>query len=769
MLRHLCCVVAATTLASVALADGYRMECGGLTAVFNQHGKLIDLQKRGVSMLANSTDGPAWTLSYKGGSIDSKAYQEPPLVTYGDGEMTFRWQAADLPSVICSVRPNDDNDGLAFSSFVENNTKFRLDDFRYPQEFRFKITSPEDYLIVVQNTHHETNLTPLKGLKKFEVMYPGFMSMQMSGFRLGQDALLFYTDDTTAQVKEHHYEADGDILDYNVSHYIALRPDKFWEPDYSLVVCLLPNGDYNDMAHRYGKWARAQRWARKKFADKLALRPSMERILTDGLVRMDSLPAGKAFKQDKAHEPWHYIGDPKLNPSAIYEPYNDRLLQILLRHEKLYGVRPGWWLPMWSGSQFDSNFPVYFPLPDYMGDFEKFKNECERNGLTILPHVNVVQWAVFNFTPESQKRYQAEWDGSNYPNWIYANIRQIITNIGRSFERELPTVVGLSSPSDHHGIYLDCFAQGFAKDNNPASPYCEEANCYQLGKLHLARNVRKIIAGPLMTEGRMEYLLPYTDLTTGANGGSPNQLPLWEMVYGDCVVNNTFNSHWSPYFRKMWMMQGGLISSYWPKWGEDKGEDLDIYTETTCQRVIRHVEGTLMRRHDRPQGIAVSQWDNGVVFWNPPAAQADSARYRPWGPAAKKHDASPENLTFATALGEFAIESIARDGIWAWTPDGDFIADHVRKVSRNGETVFSCDSDDLVVIRGMGRWVIRNCSDKPVKVTIYSKCLKETTLPQGKWVRQQREESPHCIDGTVTLEIPANELFVSGIPLYSEK
>ena len=118
MLRHLCCVVAATTLASVALADGYRMECGGLTAVFNQHGKLIDLQKRGVSMLANSTDGPAWTLSYKGGSIDSKAYQEPPLVTYGDGEMTFRWQAADLPSVICSVRPIDDNDGLAFSSHL---------------------------------------------------------------------------------------------------------------------------------------------------------------------------------------------------------------------------------------------------------------------------------------------------------------------------------------------------------------------------------------------------------------------------------------------------------------------------------------------------------------------------------------------------------------------------------------------------------------------------------------------------------------------------
>ena len=771
MLRHLLSktFLCASVIASVALADDYRMECGGLTAQFNRQGKLVDFKNHGVSMLENSSEGAAWTLSYKGGSIDSLAYSEPPMVTYGGGEMTFRWQGKELPTVVCSVRPNDDGDGLAFSSFVENNTKFRLDDFRYPQEIRFRIISPEDYLIVVQNTGHNTYATPLKGLKKMDVMYPGFMNMQMTGFRLGKDAMLFYTDDTTAQVKDHSFEADGDFLNYKISHYIALRPDKFWEPDYSLVVCLLPDGDYNDMAHRYGKWARAQHWARKKFSDKLAERPSMERLLTDGLVRMDSLPAGKAFKQDKAHEPWHYIGDKTLNPNAIYEPYNKRLLEICLRHEKLYGINPGWWLPMWSGSQFDSNFPNYLPLPDYMGDFDTFKAECERNGLTILPHLNTVQWAVFNFTPETQKRYQAEWDGVNYPNWIYANIRQIITNLGRSFERELPTVVGLSSPSDHHGIYLDCMGQGFAKDNNPASPYWEEANCYQLGKLHQYRNIRKIIAGPVMTEGRGEYILPYIDLSTGANGNSPDHLPIWEMVYGDCVVNNTFNSHWSPWFRKMWIMQGGVISSYWPQWGEDKGQNLNIYTETACQRVVRHVEGTLMRRHDRPKKIAVSQWDNGVVFWNPPTVKEDKGRYSPWGPTANKDDAPAENLTFKTALGEFAIEEIQRDGIWAWMKDGDFIADHVRKVSHDGELLFSCDSDDIVVIRGLGRWVIRNCSAKPVTVTIFSKCLTDNPLPGGKWVRQQREETPKCSNGFVTLDIPADELFVSGIQLYSEE
>ena len=40
---------------------------------------------------------------------------------------------------------------------------------------------------------------------------------------------------------------------------------------------------------------------------------------------------------------------------------------------------------------------------------------------------------------------------------------------------------------------------------------------------------------------------------------------------------------------------------------------------------------------------------------------------------------------------------------------------------------------------------------------------------QGKWVRQQHEEAPYCKDGSVTIEIPADELFVSGIPLYTEE
>ena len=97
--------------------------------------------------------------------------------------------------------------------------------------------------------------------------------------------------------------------------------------------------------------------------------------------------------------------------------------------------------------------------------------------------------------------------------------------------------------------------------------------------------------------------------------------------------------------------------------------------------------------------------------------------------------------------------------------DGDFIADHVRRVSLNGETLFSCDADDLVVIRGLGRWVIRNCSAESVKVTIYSKLLAQKILLHGKWVRQQREETLECSDGTVTLEIPGDELFVTGIPL----
>ncbi|MBO4620194.1 MAG: hypothetical protein J5654_08805 [Victivallales bacterium] len=745
----------------VVVKSGNRLE-----AIFSEKGVLLDMRKDGIGMLDNRADGPAWTLTYKGGEFTSRQYATPPFVSYGGGETTFRWEQEGLPAVVASIRPLPEQDGFAFTCGVENETTVRLDDLRFPNEFRLKTRSDQDYLLVCKNTGLESLLTPLRTMKDFEVMYPGYMEMQFSGFRIGDDALLFYTDDTEAYVKSHSFSAKDDILAYAISEYIALAPGDFWDPIYSVVLRIIPSGDYNDMAHKYGEWARQQPWARKKIADKLAERPSLDRILTDGLCRFDSYPAGQSHRQTADDAPWDYIDDPEQNPFVKLEPYYEEDLMMFARHERLYGINPGWWLPIWSGRRFDAHFPEYFPVEKHMGDFEKFKAECIRQGFTFLPHMNTVQWAIFNMPEEVRPRYMATQDGSPYMNWKYANIRQVITNLARSFERERPTVQRISSKSDHAGIYLDCLAHGFAKDNSPGNPYGHYANGYQQAKIHQMRSIRKIIAGPVMAEGRTETLLPYMDLATGANGNSPNTLPIWEMVYGDCLVNNTFNSHYSPYFRKLWIVQGGLISSYWPKWGEDKGQDLDIYTETACQRVIRHVEGTLLRRHDRPKSIAISQWDDGVVFWNPPATRKSQDYGRVYGPAVKKDDVPAENLDFTTQThGRFTIEGIARDGVWAWMAGGDFIADHVRKVSLNGEVLFTCDSDDLVVIRGLGRWVIRNCSAESVKVTIYSKCLEENPLPCGKWVRQQREETPECIGGTVTLEIPGDELFVSGIPL----
>lgn len=752
---------------SIALvAAEIRIQSGPYEAVFSEKGVLLDLCKDGSGMLDNRPDAPAWSLTCKGGEFTSLQYAKPPFVSYGGGETTFRWEQEGLPAVVASVRPLPEQDGFAFSCAVENDTEVRLEDLRFPNEFRLKIKGDDDYLVVDKNPRWEAVLTPLRTLEKFEVMYPGFMEMQFSGFRISGDALLFYTDDTAANIKFHGYVTQGDVLAYTLSEYIALSPNDFWEPNYSIVLRIIPGGDYNDMAHKYGEWARQQPWARKKIADKLAERPSLERILTDGLCRFDSYPAGKAHRQTRDDGPWDYVGDPEQNPFVKLEPYYEEDLMMFARHERLYGIKPGWWLPIWSGRHFDAHFPEYFPVEKHMGDFEKFKAECIRQGFTFLPHLNTVQWAIFNMPEEERARHAAAQDGSRYMNWKYANIRQVITNLARSFERERPTVQRISSKSDHAGIYLDCLAHGYAKDNSPGNPFGRQPNGFQLAKIHQMRSIRKIISGPVMSEGRNETLLPYMDLATGANGISPETLPIWEMVYGDCIVNNSFNSHNSPYYRKAWMVQGGVISSYWPKWGEDKGQDLDIYTETACQRVIRHVEGTLLRRHDRPKHIAVSQWDDGVVFWNPPSTRKSQDYGRVYGPSVKKDDAPAEDLDFATEKhGDFAIEGIARDGVWAWMADGDFIADHVRKVSLNGEVLFACDSDDLVVIRGLGRWVIRNCSADPAKVMIYSKCLKENSLPCGKWVRQQREETPECIDGIVTLEIPGDELFVTGIPL----
>ena len=512
--------------------EEYRVECGDMTAVFNRKGVLVDILNRGVGMLDNSPDGPAWTIVHRGGTFTSLQYDEPPFVSHGGGETTFRWEQAGLPSVVASVRALPEEDGFAFTCGVENETEQRLDDLRCPAEFRLKIQSDDDYLCVVQNNHFDDILTPLRTLKEFEGCYPGTMEMQFSGFRIGGDALLFYTDDADSYVKYHGYASKDDILTFTLTEYIALAPGEFWEPEYATVLRFLPGGDYNDMAHKYGEWARRQPWARRKMADKIAEIPSLDRILTDGLVRFDSFPAGKAHRQTAEDSPWEYVSDPEQNPGVQYEPYYDENLKMFARHERLYGINPGWWIPIWSGRRFDSHWPDYFPVEEHMGDFEKFKAECIRQGFTFLPHLNTIHWAIYNMPEEIRPRYMAAQDGSPYLNWKFAGVRQVVLNLARSFELERPTVQRISSESDHAGIYLDVFAQAFCKDNSAGSPFGRYANGYQRAKIHQLRSVRKIISGPVMSEGRNEVLLPYSTRTFSLSPNINGRLLNWcNMVY----------------------------------------------------------------------------------------------------------------------------------------------------------------------------------------------------------------------------------------------
>ncbi|MBO7742515.1 MAG: hypothetical protein J6S21_08180, partial [Victivallales bacterium] len=278
IIRPFLCLLFCTTF--LLSAGEITLQSGDLSIHFSERGALLDIRRNGEGMLDNSPEAPAWSLYYKGGEITAAQYEQLPSVYNGGGETTFRWEQKGLPVVVCSVRPNDQRDGFAFSFAVENESKFRLDDFRFPHEFRLKIRNPEDYLLVVANNKHDTYLTPLQKLRRFEVMYPGFMAMQFAGFRINGDALLFYTDDTQSFVKHHSFSSKKGVLTYTVNHYIALEPDRFWEPDFSLIFRYIPGGDYNDMAHKYGEWARRQSWAKVKMEDKIAQRPVLDRILT---------------------------------------------------------------------------------------------------------------------------------------------------------------------------------------------------------------------------------------------------------------------------------------------------------------------------------------------------------------------------------------------------------------------------------------------------------------------------------------------------------
>jgi hypothetical protein len=311
----------------------------------------------------------------------------------------------------------------------------------------------------------------------------------------------------------------------------------------------------------------------------------------------------------------------------------------------------------------------------------------------------------------------------------------------------MKTINRLKDAEGVHGIYLDVIGHCFAIDDNPNCKYFGEPNCYQLEKMEAFKTIRQAVPGPIMTEGRNEIELPYMDMGTGANGDPElDEIPLWQMVYGDCAATTTFSIGDKRTRYYTWLI-GGVQNMTWD-WPEPAGKCIDIYLTAAQQKVVSYVIGQRMQRFDRIGDCRVSQWASGVVVWN------------------KAKSGKPVEIERATTLGMLSITGLDAGGIAILTTDRDFTADSVQSIQLNGKTLFSNQSSAPVSITRAGsRWVIHNETKQPAKVSFTLAADWADAAPlSGKIITAGQPTTIHPVrkEGTIVFaaEVPAEDCLV---------
>ena len=708
----------------------------------------------GVELIAESRDNEkVWTLERDSGAFSNVDYPTPPLVTAYDREIVFTWSGKGLPSVEGHVEFDPKQRQFRFSVKVINNTAAEIDGISYPAKMSFPARN-NNYLIVVSDDKFLTLTKPLKDLKSFGTVYPGFMSMQLAGFKIANSALLAYTDDPHANVKEYRFNSRSGFVDFDVNQTIGLKPGARWEAPYGLVLKIIPHGSYNEMAAEYGKWGRAQPWAAKKLSDKVAERPLLKKMFDAGIIRVGWPPIAwgtECFIQDKDGR-YHYIEGTKY---ARYEPYFDNILKTIADYEKSYGIAPGYWLAAWNGSYFDTAYPDYFPVRPYMGSFDAFKQTSIDRQYPMLYHMNIVHWPVTSRTT-SNSVCLSQWKGGQIRQ-RWSNVDHIFVNLGKSIEVEMKTVDRLKDSCGVNGVYLDVIGHAFSMDESPSNPFCGRPNAYQLAKVDSFKQIRNGLTGPMMTEGRNEIILPYVDISYGACGtlDVEDQIPMWEMVYGDCAATHPFNSMGG--HRNLSMMQGGIFGIPW-EWPDVQGKNVEIFIESTQQKVISRVIGERMLRFDRIGKFRISHWQDGSFIWNR-GKDANS----PVGPA--KPDGAAEDVAVSAPMGSIHVSRLPPDCSVMLTTAGDFSAESVCEVSLNGKKLFKSDSSSLLVAKAGNRWLIWNKSKVPVKASIRvagnlqpAGVLTGKAVTTGTAVKIETQKKENCSEFSISL--PASECLV---------
>jgi hypothetical protein len=713
--------------------------------------------------------------------ITSLNYNVPAVAT-GTNYVQFTWSKTGYPILVGRVTFDPVKEQFLFSSTVTNNySTYTVKNVAFPATLAFD-DAANNYLAVCSDLSWTSPLKPLDQLEPFSVTYPSYLHMQMAGFKIGNSSILVYTDDPNAHVKSFSFQHNNSNVQLNLSQRIWLRPTQVWNAPYNVVLKAIPNGTYNELADEYATWGRAQSWAQLKLTDKITRTPRLNRYFKNGLIRMNAGPPvctgntttqgdpNYTFYQTLPDTLWHYnIG----NIWSQYEPYYDSVLSTIAQYEAAYGIKPGWWYPNWAGYQFDSPYPDYFHLnnPDnnnsasWMGDFDAFHAGIIQRGSPIMYHMNIVHWPSWTPTAQNSNYWAVTESGYYYRNYgptsplffSWSKTEGLMPSPSISLPVEMGTVNRLKDTVGINGVYLDEFGQSYITDDNPNlqtantyydGTYYDKPNAYQLEKINAIQNIRAAVTGPMMIETRNEILMPYTDMGTIPNGPNVDDIPLWGMVYGDCVATTTYPLGDKRQRYYTWMIGG--VSNMTQEWPTVGGKAISVFLTSTQQRVISHIITERMTRFDKFGNARMSQWPSGIVAWN------------------RQTTGQPINISTATTLGTISISQLATGGIAILTNSNDFCADSVNTIIKNGVTLFSNQSGSpLSVTRAGGRWVIHNENATAVNAVLQIDSSFGNTLPlRGKTVTgdQTINVQPVAFGGMITLQltIPANDCVVLG-------
>lgn len=630
----------------------------------------------------------AWVIRCATGEIVTSNQYPSPTVERKANEICFRWKANALPRVTGRIRFDSGQGEFLITSVIEDVGKRNIAEFEYPTGMTVS-TAPGNYLIAAgsQGEEQAARLYELDTMKtELALMYPGIMQMQMVGFKLGASSLLVYTNDTESKIKWHYFRPVMGGLEHRLVHIPRLTAGREpWKEPYAVVYKVISNGGYNELAQGYAEWARGRAWAAVKVADKVKRCPLLKRYMEDGCIRMH-IPSESRYTFGTDNR-WHYQKKPSDQP--VYEA----TLAMMDRFEKTTGCRPGYWWPTWAGHAFDTAYPDYFPVAEYMGDFDRFKAEMIRAGRPIMYHMNMAHWVTYR--PSYRKEWMATW-GGQFWDCIWNKTAHRYTSPDLTLPKEMQNIDRIADTAGTNGSYLDVLGAVFLEDDNPRSRFAKTPNNFQLARNQTFRAIRKKLTGPIMTESRNEAYLASVDFDFGYIGGPQDDpLPLWQMVYGDCALLMPYiDKYNSPSYIHLACTYGGILevpfdsNSAWLSW---------------MQRVLSHVVGRRMVRYDRTGEYRISQWDTGTAIWRRPVPG----------------DSRPKDAEFSTVAGAIAVKNQSPDSLLVWTGAGDFIAIGLGEFKINDVKAFRTESLNVRFIRYRNTVFVHNPTSEKVQVRFF--------------------------------------------------